>query len=80
MPPLLADFIHARGCKLICEKSLTLPILRRQKDISIIYILASILSIPITYGCIQWVGLTGAALSFVAVHTIIFILYLMLLM
>ena len=25
MPPLLADFIHARGCKPICEKSLTLP-------------------------------------------------------
>lgn len=55
-------------------------ILRRQKDISIIYILASILSIPITYGCIQWIGLTGAALSFAAVHMIIFILYLMLLM
>ena len=55
-------------------------ILRRQKDISIIYILASILSIPITYGCIQWVGLTGAALSFVAVHMIIFVLYLGLLL
>ena len=26
MPPLLADFIHARGCKPICEKSLTLPV------------------------------------------------------
>ena len=25
MPPLLADFIHARGCKLICAKLLTLP-------------------------------------------------------
>ena len=25
MPPLLADFIHARGCKLKCEKFLTLP-------------------------------------------------------
>ena len=25
MPPLLADFIHARACKPICEKSLTLP-------------------------------------------------------
>ena len=24
-PPLLADFIHARGCKLICAKLLTLP-------------------------------------------------------
>ena len=23
--PLLADFIHARGCKPFCEKSLTLP-------------------------------------------------------
>ena len=55
-------------------------ILRRQKDISIIYILASILSIPITYGCIQWVGLTGAALSFIAVHAVIFMLYLGLLL
>ena len=26
MPPLLADFIHARACKPICEKPLTLPI------------------------------------------------------
>ena len=25
MPPLPADFIHARACKPICEKSLTLP-------------------------------------------------------
>lgn len=25
MPPLLADFIHARGCKPKCEKLLTLP-------------------------------------------------------
>ena len=25
MPPLLADFIHSSDCKLICEKSLTLP-------------------------------------------------------
>ena len=24
-PPLLADFIHARGCKPKCEKLLTLP-------------------------------------------------------
>ena len=26
MPPLLADFSHARACKPICEKSLTLPV------------------------------------------------------
>ena len=25
-PPLLADFIHARACELICEKMLTLPL------------------------------------------------------
>ena len=25
MPPLLADFIYSSDCKLICEKSLTLP-------------------------------------------------------
>ena len=27
MPPLLADFSHARACKPFCEKYLTLPIL-----------------------------------------------------
>ena len=27
MPPLLADFIYNRVCKLKCEKSLTLPLL-----------------------------------------------------
>lgn len=26
MPPLLADFIYSSDCKLICEKSLTLPL------------------------------------------------------
>ena len=26
IPPLLVDFIHSSDCKLICEKSLTLPI------------------------------------------------------
>ena len=26
MPPLLADFIHHRVCKPICEKLLTLPL------------------------------------------------------
>ena len=25
-PPFLADFIHARPCKLFCEKYLTLPV------------------------------------------------------
>lgn len=25
-PPLLDDFIHTRGCKPICEKLLTLPL------------------------------------------------------
>ena len=29
-PPLLADFIHHRVCKPICEKYLTLPISIRQ--------------------------------------------------
>lgn len=51
-------------------------IMRRQNYIALIYVLATMLSIPITYGCIQWIGLTGAALSFVVVHMIIFILYL----
>ena len=26
MPPLLADFTHARPCKPFCEKYLTLPV------------------------------------------------------
>lgn len=26
MPPLLADFSHARACKPFCEKYLTLPV------------------------------------------------------
>ena len=26
MPPLLADFSHARACKPFCEKYLTLPL------------------------------------------------------
>lgn len=30
MPPLLADFTHARPCKPFCEKYLTLP-MREQK-------------------------------------------------
>jgi len=29
MPPLPADSIHARACKLKCEKILTRPIMRR---------------------------------------------------
>ena len=28
MPPLLADFSHARACKPFCEKYLTLPMVR----------------------------------------------------
>ena len=32
MPPLLADFSHARACKPICEKSLTLPYLHACYD------------------------------------------------
>ena len=31
MPPLLADFIYSSDCKLICEKSLTLPIFDVEK-------------------------------------------------
>ena len=31
--PLLADFIHARGCKPICAKLLTLPIVEINKCI-----------------------------------------------
>ena len=32
MPPLLANFIHARGCKPICAKLLTLPDIETVKD------------------------------------------------
>ena len=35
MPPLLADFIHTRGCKPICAKLLTLPVIR--SDNALIY-------------------------------------------
>lgn len=31
MPPLLADFIYSSDCKLICEKSLTLPIVEPER-------------------------------------------------
>ena len=31
MPPLPADFIHARACKLKCEKILTRPVLQFPK-------------------------------------------------
>ena len=30
MSPLLADFIHARGCKPICAKLLTLPMRKKR--------------------------------------------------
>ena len=33
MPPLLADFIHARVCKLKCEKFLTVPKYIRVHDL-----------------------------------------------
>ena len=32
MPPLLADFIYSSDCKLICEKSLTLPFSKERND------------------------------------------------
>lgn len=51
-------------------------IMRRQIYVSLIYILTTVLSIPITYKCIQWGRLTGAALAFVVVHIVIFVLYL----
>ena len=35
MPPLLADLIHARGCKLKCEKFLTLPLREKQKSMGV---------------------------------------------
>ena len=41
IPPLLADFIYSSDCKLICEKSLTLPYLAtgtfpRKSDLAVI--------------------------------------------
>ena len=32
MPPLPADFIHARACKLKCEKILTRPIIGKPRN------------------------------------------------
>ena len=33
MPPLLADFTHARPCKPFCEKYLTLPLQHKQQQL-----------------------------------------------
>ena len=35
MPPLLADFTHARPCKPFCEKYLTLPLLTAPKYLTL---------------------------------------------
>lgn len=51
-------------------------ILRWQKHISYIYLAAALAAVPITYGMIQWLGVSGAALSFAAVHCLIALLYL----
>ena len=56
MPPLLADFTHARPCKPFCEKYLTLPgndvILMegkmKDKWVIILYILGSAVGILLT--------------------------------
>lgn len=37
MPPLPADFIHARACKLKCEKILTRPNLDTTKNLDTTY-------------------------------------------
>ena len=49
---------------------------RWQKHISYIYLAAALAAVPITYGMIQWLGVSGAALSFAAVHCLIALLYL----
>lgn len=50
-------------------------ILRWQKRISGIYLVAIMVAVPITYWLIQWLGVSGAALSFAAVHCVILLLY-----
>lgn len=50
-------------------------ILRWQKHISRIYLLAVTTAVPITYTLIRWRGVSGAALSFAAVHCVIFLSY-----
>ncbi|HIZ55602.1 MAG TPA: oligosaccharide flippase family protein [Firmicutes bacterium] len=50
-------------------------IMRQQRDISYIYIFATVVSIPITYGLVNGMGITGAAISFSVVHIIILAAY-----
>lgn len=50
-------------------------ILRWQKHISCIYSFAAAAAVPITYALIRWGGVSGAALSFAAVHGVILLLY-----
>ena len=48
MPPLPADFIHARACKLKCEKILTRPTLAQGNFISPEHVKSLSVSIKIT--------------------------------
>ena len=51
-------------------------ILRKQREILIIYLAVSACSLPITYALVQWDGIMGAAWSFAAIHGILLAVYL----
>ena len=52
MPPLLADFTHARPCKPFCEKYLTLPIKGLQNKLAQCRTLGMILLVLAVLGLI----------------------------
>ena len=65
------------GIFALCQLLYYIFVIQRwQKNISYIYLAAVLAAVPITYGMIQWLGVSGAALSFAAVHCLIALLYL----
>lgn len=73
----LVIVIMGGGIYALCQLLYYIFVIQRwQKNISYIYLAAVLAAVPITYGMIQWLGVSGAALSFAAVHCLIALLYL----
>lgn len=73
----LVIVIMGGGIYALCQLLYYIFVIQRwQKHISYIYLAAALAAVPITYGMIQWLGVSGAALSFAAVHCLIALLYL----
>lgn len=73
----LVIVIMGGGIYALCQLLYYIFVIQRwQKHISYIYLAAVLAAVPITYGMIQWLGVSGAALSFAAVHCLIALLYL----